>query len=71
MDKMLSNIAFAMSTEATKVLEVMVNIPQSAIVKVPTWDNCTDMDMYVCKYQYYAIIACVENGTVTEVKVVG
>ena len=74
MNKTLSDIATEMSNEATRFFESKIEIPQSAIVKLPIWDNYTDVDMYACKYQYFIIIACIEsieNNTVVEVKIVG
>ena len=70
MNKILSDIATAMSNEATKNFESKIEIPQSAIVKLPAWDNYTDETVYVCQHQGLLIVAYVENDiTIAEVSV--
>lgn len=66
----LGDIATEMSKEATKVFEEYIEIPQSAIVKLPAWDNYTDETVYVCQHEGLLIVAYVENDiTITEVSV--
>ena len=70
MNKILGDIATEMSKEATKVFEEYIDIPQSAIVKLPAWDNYTDETVYVCQHEGLLIVAYVENDiTITEVSV--
>ena len=72
MELMLSNVAKAMSEEATKFLEEDVNIPEDSIVKLPICgDYNDDYMMYACQYKGFIVVACIEDGVVAEVKVVG
>ena len=70
MDKMLSDIAIAMSKEATKVLEENIEIPQSAIIKLPTWNNYTEVEIYACQYYDFFVTATIEDDRITHVQVV-
>lgn len=72
MELMLSNVAKAMSEEATKSLEEDVNNPEDSIVKLPICgDYNDDYMMYACQYKCFIVVACIEDGVVAEVKVVG
>lgn len=70
MDKILRDIAIAMSKEATKVLGENIDIPQSAIVKLPTWNNYTELDIYACQYYNFIVMVDIEDGAITHVQVV-
>lgn len=69
MSKILSDIATEMSKEATKVFESNIEIPQSAIVELPAWDNYTEETIYVCQHQGLLVVAYVEDDIVQEVSV--
>lgn len=69
MNKILSDIATDMSKEATRVFEREIEIPQSAIVKLPAWDNYTKETVYVCQYDGFLIVAYVEDDIIAEVSV--
>ncbi len=69
MDKILSDIATAMSKEATKVFECETEIPQNAIVKLPAWDNYTKETVYVCQHEGLLIVAYVETDIIAEVSI--
>ena len=72
MELMLSNVARTMSEEVTKFLEEDVNIPEDSIVKLPICGDYNEDDMmYACQYKGFVIVACIEEGRVAEVKVVG
>ena len=72
MELMLSNVARTMSEEATQFLEEDVNIPEDSIVKLPICGDYNEDDiMYACQYKGFVIVACIEEGRVAEVKVVG
>ena len=70
MDKMLQDIATAMSNEATKEFEENITIPQSAIVKLPTWNNYTEVEFYACQYKDFFIVVHVEDNKITNPQVI-